>query len=117
MRMGESSCFFHIDSKSFELRIYWTKGRGEVQIEEKVKGFRRWIKASKGVVVWVLKLLEACCKWRGKKLFKEDVNDRGRRFIIEMRQNEAGRYLVFSILSEDDRRYFIIIPEGFDLLG
>ena len=34
-----------------------------------------------------------------------------------MRQNEAGRYLVFSVLSEDDRRYFIIIPKGFDLLG
>ena len=66
--------------------------------------------------MWVLKLLEACCKWRGKKLFKGDVN-RGGRFIIEIRPNEAGRYLVFSVLSEDDRRYFIIIPEGFDLLG
>ncbi|RVW25808.1 hypothetical protein CK203_101074 [Vitis vinifera] len=115
--MGESSCFFRIDSKSFELRIDWTKGRGEVQIVEKGKGFRRWIKASRGVVVWILKSLEACCKWRGKKLFKGDVNDRGRRFRIEMRQNEAGRYLVFSVLSADDRRYFIIIPKGFDLLG
>ena len=43
--------------------------------------------------------------------------NRGGRFIIEIRPNEAGRYLVFSVLSEDDRRYFIIIPEGFDLLG
>ena len=34
-----------------------------------------------------------------------------------MRQNEAGRYLLLSVLSEDDRRYFIFIPEGFDLLG
>ena len=34
-----------------------------------------------------------------------------------MRQNDAGCYLLFSVLSEDDRRYFIIIPEGFDLLG
>ena len=34
-----------------------------------------------------------------------------------MRQNEAGRYLLFSVLSEDDRRYFIFIPEGFELLG
>ena len=115
--MGESSCFFRIDSKSFELRIDWTKGRGEVQIVEKGKGFRRWINASRGVVVWILKSLEAYCKWRGKKLFKGDVNDRGRRFRIEMRQNEAGRYLVFSVLSADDRRYFIIIPKGFDLLG
>ena len=35
----------------------------------------------------------------------------------EMRQNEAERYLVFFVLSEDDRRYFIIILESFDLLG
>ena len=34
-----------------------------------------------------------------------------------MRQNDAGCYLLFSVLSEDDRRYFIIILEGFDLLG
>ena len=52
-----------------------------------------------------------------EELFKGDVNDRGRRFRIEMRQNDVGRYLLFSVLSEDDRRYFIIIPEGFDLLG
>ncbi|KAL6347802.1 hypothetical protein AAG906_026331 [Vitis piasezkii] len=57
-RMGDSSCFFHIDSKSFELWIDWTKG-----------GARR------GVVVWILKALEACCKWREKKPFKEDAND------------------------------------------
>ena len=84
---------------------------------EKGKGFRRWIKASRGVVGWILKSLEVCCKWRGKKLFKGDVNDRGRRFRIEMRQNEAEHYLLISVLSEDDRRYFIIIPKGFDLLG
>ncbi|RVW30268.1 hypothetical protein CK203_098811 [Vitis vinifera] len=66
------SCFFRIDSKSFEVRIVWSKGRGEVQIVEKGKGFRRWIKASRGIVVWFLKSIEACCKWRGKKLFKED---------------------------------------------
>ena len=114
---GMESCFFRIDSKSFEVRFVWSKGKGEVQIVEKGKGFRRWIKASRGVVVWFLKSIEACCKWRGKKLFKGDVNDRGRRFRIEMRQNDVGRYLLFSILSGDDRRYFIIIPEGFDLLG
>ena len=34
-----------------------------------------------------------------------------------MRQNEVGRYLLFSVISEDDRRYFIFIPEGFNLLG
>ena len=119
--MGEKpvmeSCFFRIDSKSFEVKIVWSNGRGEVQIVEKGKGFRRWIKASRGVVVWFLKSIEACCKWRGKKLFKGDVNDRGRRFRIEMRQNDVGCYLLFSVLSEDDRRYFIIILEGFDLLG
>ena len=35
-----------------------------------------------------------------------------------MCQNEVGCYLLLSVLLEDDRRrYFIIIPEGFDLLG
>ena len=34
-----------------------------------------------------------------------------------MRQNETGRYLLFSVISEDDRRYFIFIAEGFNLLG
>ena len=47
---------------------------------------------------WILKSLEVCCKWRGKKLFKGDVNDQGRRFRIEMCQNEAGRYLLISVL-------------------
>ena len=68
-------------------------------------------------MAWILKALEACCNWRGKKPFKEDAIDRGRRYKIEMRQNEAGRFLMLSVLSEDDRRYFIFIPEGFDLLG
>ena len=115
--MGDSLCFFRIDSKSFELRIDWTKDGGEVQIVEKGKGFRRWIKARRGVVVWFLKALEVCCNWRGKKPFKEDAIDRGRRYKIEMRQNEAGHFLMLSVLSEDDRRYFIFILKGFDLLG
>ena len=117
MAMGDSLCFFRIDSKSFELRIDWTKDGGEFQIVEKGKGFRRWIKARRGVVAWILKALEACCNWRGKKSFKEDAIDRGRRYKMEMHQNEAGRFLMLSVLSEDDRRYFIFIPEGFDLLG
>ena len=36
---------------------------------------------------------------------------------MEMRQNVAECYILVSMISEDDKRYFIIIPEGFDLLG
>ena len=63
--MGESSCFFRIDSKSFELRIDWTKDGGEFQIVEKGKGFRRWIKVRRGVVAWILKEIgRASCRER-----------------------------------------------------
>lgn len=115
--MRERSRFFLIDSKSFELRVVWVKGRGEVQIVVKGKGYQRWIKANRGVVEWLLKGLDSCCKWRGEKLLKGELKDCGRIFRLEIRQNEVGRYLMVFVLSEDDRRYFIIISEGYDLLG
>lgn len=32
--------------------------------------------------------------------------DNGRRFKVEMQQNKAERYLLVSVMSEDERRYF-----------
>ena len=39
---------------------------------------------SRGVLDWLLKSLDSCHNWRGEKLFKSELKDRGRRFKIEM---------------------------------
>ncbi|RVW12664.1 hypothetical protein CK203_114832 [Vitis vinifera] len=61
--------------------------------------------------------LGSCHNWRGEKLFKSELKDRGRRFKIENALKQIWCYLWVSVLLEDDKRYFIIIPKGFDLLG
>lgn len=53
---------------------------------------------SRGVLDWLLKSLDLCYNWRGEKLFKGELRDCGRRFKIEMCQNEATHYLLVSVL-------------------
>lgn len=43
---------------------------------------------------------------KGRDYFHGDLLDNGRRFKVEMQQNKAERYLLVSVMSEDERRYF-----------
>lgn len=81
------------------------------------KGYQRWIKMSGKVLGWFLEVLDLFCKWKGERLLQREMKDNGRWFKAGLWQNKAGRNLLLSVISEDARRYFVIIPEGSDLLG
>lgn len=84
---------------------------------ERGKGYQRWIKMSGKVLGWLLEVLDLRCKWKGERLLQREMKDNGRWFMEDLWQNKAGRYHLLSVMSEDARRYFVIIPEGSDLLG
>lgn len=54
---------------------------------------------------------------KGGKCFQCELTDNGSWSKAEIRKNEGGRYLLVSVLSMDTRRYLVIFPESFDLLG
>ena len=41
----------------------------------------------------------------------------GRKFKVEIRENEAGRYILCSIIDVESKRFCLVVPEGKGLLG
>ena len=41
----------------------------------------------------------------------------GRKFKVEIRENEAGRYILCSIIDVESKRFCLVVPEDKGLLG
>ena len=51
------------------------KGKVEVRIIERGKGYSRWM--SKKGLVWWLNSPDSCCKWKEKELLSRGLEDTG----------------------------------------
>ncbi|KAL6321785.1 hypothetical protein AAG906_035475 [Vitis piasezkii] len=60
----------------------------------------------------VLELVESKLKSMIPKLHTLSTKMRGRVFELELRSNNAGRFLQYSILSSKGKRFSLIFPEG-----
>ncbi|RVW52772.1 hypothetical protein CK203_076653 [Vitis vinifera] len=108
---------FAVDSKSFEISmdVFGEKLKGI--IVERSKGLTSWIKFGS---------LSLCClleEWRpivGVSLFQRFVKsweDGGRKFKLESRANEAGRFLLSFVVDSETKRHCLMFPKGKGILG
>ena len=61
--------------------------------------------------------VEACYRDIGKRKWTLDWEERGRKYGLERRLNEAGRFIFCSVCDLGLKEFNIIVPEGKGLFG
>lgn len=116
--MGEGGkCWFAVESKTFEISIEEVQGKKRGTIVERRKGFSSWIRFGAKSLSCLLEGVEAWCRGesnsRGLKVWEEG----GRKFRLECRANDAGRFLLCSVRDVEAKQYCLVFPEGRGLVG
>ncbi|RVW75093.1 hypothetical protein CK203_057893 [Vitis vinifera] len=86
------SCWFAVDSKSFEISVDVLGKKLKGIIVERSRGFTLWIRGEFGQN-------------------SSKAGNGGRRFKLECRANEAGRFLLCSVVDSDAKRHCLVFPK------
>ena len=113
---GGRSCFA-MDSKSFEISVdvFGEKLKGIIM--ERSRGFTSWIKFGGLSLCCLMEGVEACCKGEFAKRFVKSWEDGGRKFRLECHANEAGKFILCSVVDSKAKKYCLVFPEGKGILG
>ena len=76
-----------------------------------------WIKFGNLSLCCLLEGVEACCRGVIVQGFVKSWEDGGRKFKLESRANEAGRFLLCSMVDSESKRYCLVFLEGKGILG
>ncbi|RVW84524.1 hypothetical protein CK203_041270 [Vitis vinifera] len=110
-------CWFAVDSKSFEISVEVFGKRCKGIIVERSRGFTSWVRFGSFSLCCLLEKVEACCRGVIVQGLVKRWEDGGRRFKLESRANEAGRYLLCSVVDLESKRYCLVFPEGKGIMG
>ena len=110
-------CWFAVDSKSFEISVDVSGERLKGIIVERNKGFTLWIKFENFSLCCLLEGVKACCRGKLVQRFVKSWEDGGRKFKLESRANEVGRFLLCYVVDLEAKRYCLVFPEGKGILG
>ena len=110
-------CWFGVDSKSFEISVDVSGERLKGIIVEKSRGFTSWIRFGNFSLCCLLEGVEACCRGELVQRFVKSWEDGGRKFKLESRANEAGGFLLCSLVDSESKRYCLVFPKGKGFLG
>ena len=76
------------------------------------RSFSSWIRFGERGLSVLLEGVEACCQKEGLKVFNNSWLEGGRSYKLQLRSNEAGRYLFCSVVSAEANRFVLIFSEG-----
>ena len=115
MREGRSC--FAMDSKSFEISVdvFGEKLKGIIM--ERSRGFTSWIRFGGLSLCCLMEGVEARCKGEFAKRFVKSWEDGGRKFRLECHANEAGKFILCSVVDSEAKKYCLVFPEGKGILG
>ena len=108
--------WFAVESKSFELLIDDAGGKLRGCIWERC-GITSWIRFVDLSLSSLLAGVETCCRGRDDRSWSLIWEEQGRKYRLERRSNEAGRFLLCSIRDLEAKRFCLIFPEGKGLSG
>ncbi|RVX19200.1 hypothetical protein CK203_008571 [Vitis vinifera] len=114
---GGGRCWFAVDSKSFEISVEVFGERCKGIIVERSRGFTSWVRFGSFSLCCLLEGVEACCRGVIVQGLVKRWEDGGRRFKLESRVNEAGRFLLCSVVDQESKRYCLVFPEGKGIMG
>ena len=109
--------WFSVDSKSFEIKVEGEGRKEQVIITERRWGRRSWIRFREGVVRILLKGVESFRREAGKTSEGVEWWENGRRYSLELKENDAGRFIQCSVADEDGKRHRLFFPEGVSLVN
>ena len=106
-----------MDSKSFEISmdVFGEKLKGI--IVERSKGLTSWIKFGSLSLCCLLEGVEAYCRGEFVQRFVKSWEDGGRKFKLESRANEAGRFLLSFVVDSETKRHCLMFPKGKGIMG
>ena len=109
--------WFPVESKAFELVIDEVGGKLRGCIWERCQGITSWIRFGDASLSSLLAGVESCCRDRDDRSWSLVWEEEGRKYRIERRSNEAGRFLLCSVRDLEAKRFCLIFPEGKGLSG
>ena len=105
-----------MESKSFKISKESVQGKAVKKIVERGQGFSSWIRFGERGLAWLLVGLEACYKGKFRVFFRRVWNEGGRGYKLELHSTKAGRFLLCSALSIEEKSFSLVFPEGKEFL-
>ena len=109
--------WFAVESKSFEILIDEVGGKLRGCIWERSKGITSWIRFGDVSLCRLLAGIETCCRGRDEKGWSHAWEEEGRKYRLESRSNEVGRFLLCSVHDLEAKRFSLIFLEGKGMFG
>ena len=109
--------WFSVDSKSFEIKVEGEGRKAQVIITERRRGRSSWIRFREEGVRILLKGVESFRREAGKISEGMEWWENGRRYSLELKENDVGRFILCSVADEDGKRHRLFFPEGDGLVN
>ncbi|RVW38063.1 hypothetical protein CK203_097261 [Vitis vinifera] len=108
---------FTVESKAYDLVIDEVGGKLRGCIWERCKGLSSWIRFGDASLSSLLVGVESCCRDRDDSNWSLAWEEENRKYRLERRTNEAGRFILCSVRDLEAKRFCLIFPEGKRLSG
>ena len=109
--------WFAVESKTFKISIEEIRGKPRGIILERSKGFSSWIKFGEKSFSFLLEGVEDWCRGESSSGCLKVWEEGRRKYRLECRSNEAGRYLLSSVRDLEAKRFCLVFLEGKGLVG
>ena len=109
MKFSPGKRWFSVDSKTFE------KGSGAHT--ERRRGRSSWIRFGEEGARILLKSVVSLTKEAYKDNEGLEWRENGRRYSLELRKNDHGRFILCSVTDLDGKRHRLLFPEGNGLIN
>ena len=104
--------WFAVESKTFEISIEEIRVKSRGVILERSKGFSSWMKFGVKSFSFLLEGVEDWCRGESSSRRLKVLEEGGRKYRLECRSNDAGRYLLCSVRDLEAKRFCLVFPEG-----
>lgn len=115
--MRGGSYWFAVESKSFEVSVEEVQGKLRGIILERSRGLSSWIHLGDLSLGRLLDGVEECCREERARRFVKSWEDEGRKFKLERHVNEAGKFVLCSVIDLEAKRFCLVFPEGKGFIG
>ena len=110
-------CWFGVELKTFEISIEEHKGKVHGKICERGPKFSSWIRFGGKGLSLLLEWVESCCGLKERAPFKKFWSEGNRGYCLELRRNNAGRFLFCVVRDAENKRFSLAFLEGRGLVG
>ena len=109
--------WFAVDSKCFKIKEVGEGSKAQVLITERRRGRSSWIRFGEEGARTLLKSVVSLRKQAYNNNEGLEWRENGRRYSLELRKNDHGRFLLCLVTDLDGKRHRLLFPEGNRLIN